>query len=158
MKYMQLKWHILWLASAFAVAYFISNIFHELAHYISFKRYGLPIIELSFGVFRFKFTDGRGRLLWTPDRPFDALCSCKGLRRISNRERGVCLLAGGAINFVAAIILAILCLFVQEQITKRLLLVQLIACITNTCINIVNPYSADRKLLRQLNKQAGGSV
>jgi len=54
--------------------------------------------------------------------------------------------------------LAILCLFVQEQITKRLLLVQLIACITNTCINIVNPYSADRKLLRQLNKQAGGSV
>jgi len=147
------SWLALLFLLSFTISYFISNIIHELAHYAFFKHYGLPIVELSFGVFRIIFTDGRGRLLWTLDRPYDALCSCKGLRGISRRKRTVCLLAGGVINFVTAVILTVLYFYVSAQQIKLLLLVQITACIANTGINIINPYSTDRKLLRQLNNQ-----
>jgi len=141
------------LVAAFSIAYYISSIIHELAHYSFFKHYKLPIVELSFGIFRFMFSGNRIIPVLTLDRPFEFLCSCKGLREISNRKRSVCLLAGGAANFVVAVILAVLYLNVPTQRIKLLFLIQIIACITNVCINIVNPYSTDRKLLRKLNRQ-----
>ena len=144
---------VLWFISIFVVAYFISNVIHEIAHYVFFRYYRLTITELSFGVFRIIFIDGRSVILWTFDRPFDALCSCKGLREIGNQRRSICLLAGGMANLVATVILVILCLFVTIQQVKLLLFVQISACISNAFVNIVLPHSTDRKMLCQLNKQ-----
>ena len=145
--------YVLWLISAFIVAYFISNIIHETAHYTLFKIYKRPVVELSFGVFRLFFIDGRIEPLFTPNLPFNVLCSCKGLREISQLKRSICLLVGGLSNLVLALILIVLYFLLPIQRHEDVIWVLIAACIANSCINAINPNSADRKLLRRLSKE-----
>jgi hypothetical protein len=148
-----MPWFLLWLATAFVVAYFVSSIFHELAHFITFKCFGLSVVELSFGVFRVFFIEHRIESLFTPNKPFDVLCSCKGLRDISKWKRSICLLSGGLVNLIIAVILVIVLLFISSQQIRLLAGIQIAPCIINVLVNIVYPYSEDRKLLRELNQQ-----
>jgi membrane-associated protease RseP (regulator of RpoE activity) len=145
--------HLLWLATAFIIAYIVSSVIHELAHWFFFRRYRLPVVEISFGVLRFLNVDGRALHVWTPDRPFDFLCSCKGLRAISHRKRVICLFAGGAANLVIAVMLAVCLPWAAAQPARHLIFVLIAACAANACINIANPFSTDRKLLRTLREQ-----
>jgi hypothetical protein len=147
-----MPWNLFWFIAAFIVAYFVSGIFHEFAHFIFFKKYGLSIMELSFGLFRVFFIEDNIKALFTPDLPFDALCSCKGLRNISRYKQRVCLLSGGFANLLVAVILVIVFFVVEQQLLKILIGVQMTACVANMIINVVNPHSKDRKLLRKLNK------
>ena len=144
-------WYALWLVSTFVAAYFISNVIHETAHYILFKIYKRPVVELSFGVFRLFFIGGPIKFLFTPKLPFDVLCSCKGLRGISKLKRSACLLAGGLSNLILALILTILFFALPIQKHEDAILLLIAACIANACINIFNPDSTDRRLLRRIN-------
>jgi hypothetical protein len=146
-------WYILWLATAFVVAYTINTIIHELAHWISFKHYGLPIVELSFGVLRFVYVNGQALHVWTPDRPFDFLCSCKGLRDINQKQRKICLLSGGSVNLVTAVIPTVLLVWATSQQIRSLLYVLIAVCALDATINLIYPYSTDRTLLRKINEQ-----
>ena len=135
----------------FAISYFISCIIHELAHYIFFRCFGLAVIEISFGIFRMSFVDGCIIPKCTLSKPFDFSCSCENIQSVSRCKRNICLLAGGLINLVCALILALFIIWVEIQCIKVVICIQIISCIANVFINIVNPYSKDRKLIRELN-------
>jgi hypothetical protein len=148
-----MSWTTLWLLLVFVAAYTFGSIIHELAHWYFFRRYKLPIVELSFGILRFTDVENRFTLTWTLSRPFDFHCSCKGLREISSRKREICLLSGGVVNLASAIIPAICLIWATEDNTRLFLIVIVAACVANACATIFNPYSADRTLLRELNQQ-----
>lgn len=144
---------VLWAVTAFVIAYILCGTIHELAHWLFFKYYGLTLVELSIGVLRFVYVDNHAIAIWTPDKPFDFLCSCKRLREVKREERAYCLLSGGVINLFLAVVLAICLIWVKEKQVRCLLSVMVIACASNAIINVLNPYSTDRKLLHYVNEQ-----
>ena len=148
-----MPWFLLRLVLTFVFACVISGVLHELAHWFFFKRYKLPIVELSFGILRFINVNNRLTPIWTFNRPLDFFCACKGLRGINRHKQIICLLSGGATNLISAV-LPIVCLLLGIGDNIRLYLYVIItACIINACSTMLNPYSADRKILKKLNKE-----